>query len=316
MNLINKKGEKITPDFVEEDFISAVETNFNRSKYYSSKNIQIRRISQCDENELGYDGVLTTIVPFYIQFKRSYFYTPFFKGKLSADRKSKCLPIDKGFYALELLRKNKKYEQHNAMFKLSQTANAAYVAPLFYKSNVLDQIKSSNSDRLPNFFNNVAFFDFIEGKSYRFNSVRTLKNAVSITPHRKIIDKEPSHHYSYSKDLKIGFHSESELVDSNKVTTLYKFVSQLIETNKLNNQEEYVDKIFRTIETLFKAQENSNEFGEVVNLSIRRLSSNSELIDFSDTKDRLSILDKLSISEDILKQYFGIQQFLKYEIER
>ena len=83
MKLLKKQGEKIIPDFIEEDYISAIETALNRCYYYFDKNIEIRRISQADENELGYDGVLNTIVPFYIQFKRSDFYSPRFIFTLS-----------------------------------------------------------------------------------------------------------------------------------------------------------------------------------------------------------------------------------------
>ena len=60
MSILKISGERTTPDFIEEDFISAIETALNRSVYYRDKCVEIRRISQADENELGYDGVLNT----------------------------------------------------------------------------------------------------------------------------------------------------------------------------------------------------------------------------------------------------------------
>ena len=110
---LKREGEKTIPDFIEDDFISALETGLNRTFYYKDKLIEISRISQTNENELGYDGVLTTLVPFYLQFKRSAFYSPQFTGELMKNRKAVNLPVKNGFYAFDLLKKEGKYAQHN-----------------------------------------------------------------------------------------------------------------------------------------------------------------------------------------------------------
>ena len=116
VSILKINGEKTTPEFIEEDFISAIETAISRSYYYKNKFVEIKRISQADENVLGYDGVLNTIVPFYIQFKRSDFYSPNFNGQLTTERKELSLPVNRGFFAFALLRKDNRYEQHNAIY--------------------------------------------------------------------------------------------------------------------------------------------------------------------------------------------------------
>lgn len=182
----------IDADFIEEDYISAVETMISRSAYaHNKKFIEISRISQDQERGLGYDGVLTAIVPFYVQFKRSQFYTPAYSGKLSKDRQKVFgKPLNSGFLAFKLHRDRhtQMYEQHNAMWKLSQYSSAAYVAPLFYKKRDLTALKQREVD-LPWEYRQLKVRDRVFRMGYPLKAVRTFKDSIVVIPHREVKDK-------------------------------------------------------------------------------------------------------------------------------
>jgi hypothetical protein len=122
---MKKVGHKRLPDFIEEDYISAIETAISQCIHPGYK-VEISRISQDEENDLGYDGVITTLVPLYVQFKRSIFNTPQFQGKVAKDRASCGYTNRSGFFSFTLHkdRNSKKYDQHNTLHTLSQHAKA------------------------------------------------------------------------------------------------------------------------------------------------------------------------------------------------
>ena len=70
MSVLRKHGEMMFSEFIEYDLISAIETGLKRTFCCRHRLIEISRISQSDVNELEYEGVITTIVPLYIQFRR------------------------------------------------------------------------------------------------------------------------------------------------------------------------------------------------------------------------------------------------------
>ena len=312
MSVLRKQGEKILSEFIEDDFISALETELNRTKYYRDRLVEISRVSQADENELGYDGVLTTVVPFYVQFKRSDFYTPKFTGHLLTDRQNIGLPHNKGFFAFELLKKDNSYKQHNTMFELSKSAKAAYVAPLFFKKKDLAQMKSFPSNYLPAYFNDIEIFNSSRIHPLRFQRNILFKKTVTIPPHSEITDNETSHHYTYCRDLKIGFHSDPINLENNDSNTLYYFLLNILAQEE-SNIDEQTDKIFSQLPNYFGLEQTNKEFENILKSSIKRVSVVDEKIDLSSLKREFTIIDRLLIIEDLLYQYFGIRQFIKYE---
>ncbi|WP_139362290.1 hypothetical protein [Hymenobacter sp. CRA2] len=310
MTSLLKKGETHKPDFIEEDFISALETGLNRTFYYKDKSVGISRISQADENELGYDGVLTTIVPFYIQFKRSYFFTPSFSGKLLSDRNKISLPTQKGFFAFELLKKENGYKQHNVMHELSQKHHAAYVAPLFYKKQDLLSIKQYREDVIPTHFHNIIILDS-SSYAHNFDNVKVFKNSLTIPPHSKIYDKNTSHHYSYCKELKVGFHSKPENLMDSSSETLNSFLKRISE-HKNTQLEENTNNLFNSLPLYlgFKSTKSKN-YKSILSASINRISTTD--VPLTDNVfSNLTTIDKLLITEDILQHYLNIWQFIKY----
>lgn len=312
MGILKITGEKTTPDFIEEDFISAIETALNRSVYYRDKCVEISRISQADENELGYDGVLNTIVPFYIQFKRSDFYSPQFKGQLTTDRKNVSLPVDKGFFAFELLRKNSKYEQHNAMFKLSQQNKAAYVAPMFYKSSDLSKLKSQAQEILPLHYDDIFFYHPIHRKHITLRNLLLFKKSITVPPHDLINDTNPSHHYSYSRDNKIGFHSDPINLENSKSQNLYYFIQEVF-NQQGRESKSTIESNYNLLPELFGFEKNSTDFSAILEASINRVSIVESNANINSIIEQFDTIDKLVILEDILYHYFNIRQFIKYE---
>ncbi|WP_157844211.1 hypothetical protein [Chryseobacterium sp. Leaf180] len=311
---MKRQGEKVIPDFIEDDFISAFETGLNRTFYYQDKYIEISRISQSEEYELGYDGVLTTIVPFYIQFKRSDFYTPNFSGKLLTDRAHISLPVDKGFFAFDLLKKKDNFGQHNAMFRLSQVAKAVYVAPLFFKKADLTKMKNYAYEYIPVYYNDIDIFDSHLRRHHNFRNVLLFKNAITIPPHAEVTDDETSHHYSYCRQSKVGFHSEALNLDDSKSETVYYFIQNIFKQEKRYNEiNSQVESIFNLLPGFFELEIHSKEFDNILEASINRVSIIDNDTNIKLLKDKLGLLDKLLVIEDILFHYFGIKQFIKFE---
>jgi hypothetical protein len=313
MSILRRQGEKTIPDFIEDDFISAIETALNRSYYYQDKLVEVRRISQADENELGYDGVLTTIVPFYIQFKRSDFYSPQFTGELLTQRTTVGLPVDRGFFAFELLRKHKKYEQHNAMFQLSQTSKAAYVAPMFYKSSDLTKFKNQAKQFIPTYYDDIIIYDYPFRRQHIFRNLLLFKNAITIPPHATVNDNNASHHYSYSRDNKIGFHSDPINLGNSKSQSLYYFIQDIFRQESFSDSKTFADETFNILPKCFGLDNSSEEFTDILEASIKRVSILDSNVDFKSIIEQLDFFDKLLITEDILYHYFNIRQFIKYE---
>lgn len=309
MNKLRRNGEKIKPDFTEDEFICALETSLNRSNYYRDKEVEISRISQADEHILGYDGIVTGVVPFYVQFKRSDFYTSEFKGKLLKDRKSLNIPFDKGFFGFEFLKKNNSYEQHNIMYKLSQKAKAVYVAPLFFKKHDLSRMRFWDQSRPPVFYEDLSMTSL--GRSLvSFKNMRLFRETITIPPHAEVKDKAVSHHYSYCKGRKIGFHSDPVNLGDSGSQTLSEFLEDIVSL-EFGNSEEVVNEVYNQIPSFFNLRADEEDFQEILRSSIERVALVGN-IEASDAK--FSIFDKLLVIEDILSSYFDIKQFAKYEI--
>lgn len=309
--MLKRIGEKVVPEFIEEEFISAIETAINRSYYFRDKAVGIQRISQSDENELGYDGVLGTIVPFYIQFKRSDFYSPNFSGKLTQDRTKVGLKTDHGYFAFELLRKNKNYDQHNAMYLLSQRSKAAYVAPMFYKRHDLDRLRSESVKFLPLSYDYIHFYRPDLERIMALGGTLLFKKTITIFPHAPINDQNASHHYSYCRANYVGFHSDPINLQEGSSTNMRYFLRDVIYQS--DQRKEEVKTNFELLPELFNIESNSSEFQDILTSSINRISIVEQDEDAYELLEKLSDFDKLLIMEDILFHYFNIRQYVCFQ---
>lgn len=198
-------------EFIEEEFIGAIERQLQKHVYSSW--MTISRISQSSERHLGYDGVLSSALPFYIQFKRSALYRAGYSGQLSLDRKSVFGP-EHSFYGFELHKNSKSglFEQHNALYALAANFPCAYVAPLFHRSKQLSDYKTRKPPRLyPWYHHRGVIHDGPAGFAYR---ARIFDMTVAIAPHKHLPNPDPSHHYTYSRKLEVCFHSTPEPFES------------------------------------------------------------------------------------------------------
>lgn len=310
-----RQGEQILPDFIEDDLICGFETVINRSRYLSYP-VEVSRISQQDEKELGYDGVLTSIVPFYIQFKRSVFYTPSFNGKTMTDRKSLKLSTNKGYFAFNLhLNKKGEPEQHNKLFLLSQECKAIYVAPLFYKKIQLSNYKM-DTNGLPWEYRDIEICDNNLFMRMPIKSIRFFHNLISIPPHKYINDLE-SHSYTYSKEMDICFHSDPEYVRSDQRNLFSYFLNDII-SNDENNVDfnEHSDKMIKLIPKLLDLDSESKELVIILQSIINSTLVNRNFDKIENFKALLLDLtpyEKLVVVEEILKKYLGIIQYFKIE---
>lgn len=207
-------GNTRHPEFTEEDYISAIETAI-KGCVHPPHFVEISRVSQDAEHELGYDGVLTSMVPFYLQFKRSTFHTPAFAGQRAKDRERLGFDCSAGFFSFPLHqdRKSGEYEQHNALWRLAMDSSAAYAAPMFYKKEGLTRLKQTASG-YPWHYEDVEVYEDGMGKPVLFQNTRLLIESICIPPHREVTDKAASHHYTYGCSAGVGFHSEPEIPGS------------------------------------------------------------------------------------------------------
>jgi hypothetical protein len=308
-------GHKRLPEFIEEDYISAIETAISRS-VYPPYFVEISRISQDEENDLGYDGVITTLVPFYVQFKRSTFHTPQFHGKTAKDRESCGYANRNGFFSFTLHkdRNSKKYDQHNALISLSQHAKAAYAAPLFYKRSQLSRLKEW-AGTYPWHYKDITIID--SGKltvPVSFRKVRVLMDSITFPPHAPIFDHLSSHEYTFSRNGDLCYHSEPQPVDAPRIT-LQEFVEDTV-MNAFNQEQPDFDDgrwLFKFMPEFFHADWRSRSFkgtikSYLVELDLLSATWNGNIFNFviedMDTRGRFLLAEALMQSE------FGISQYI------
>lgn len=299
-------------EFIEEDYISAVETMISTSSYGRHKKfMEISRISQDRERELGYDGVLTSIVPFYLQFKRSSFYTPAFNGKLSSDRKQVFnQAFDKGFlgFSLHKDRNTGGYDQHNAIWELSKKSSAAYVAPLFYKSRNLTSLKR-NEVNIPWSYIRQNVKDRAYRKDYLLQAIRTFRDSIVIVPHREVKDKGASHHYTYDKAMNcLAFHSEVEELEG-LPRDLLEFLGELIDrTLETESREDISLSVLQTLPKLFGFTWSSRKFRTMLSHYLREVGLMANTL----PRDAFAFLAK---ELDMSDRYFLLETLLKEELD-
>lgn len=309
-----RQGEKIIPDFIEDDLICGFETVLNRPGYLRYP-VEISRISQQDEKEIGYDGVLTSIVPFYIQFKRSTFYTPSFTGKTMIDRQRSRLSTNRGYYGFNLhLNKKSEPEQHNKLFTLSQISKAIYVAPLFHKKIQLSKYKMQDNF-FPWEYRDIEINDGLF-RRIPIKSVRFFHDLITIPPHKHISDDLVNHSYTYSRDLDICFHSDPEVIDSDGRNLFSVFLYEI-----LSNQENDIDfdihanKMMGLIPELLDLEDESKKLLVILQsiISSTLIGMDLEEIEsFEELQKRLTSYEKLVVVEQILYKYFNIIQYFKF----
>lgn len=319
-----KNGETIVPDFIEEEFISAMDTYLNNTYVYPKQSdkplIKISRISQSKERELGYDGIITSIIPFYVQFKRSNFYTPNSTSLVINDRKKLNLETRNGVYFFPLHKNGLEFDQHNTMFNLANHSffkkKVFYAAPLFFRKNQLEELRRGNDFAYR--YSPIHVYDNETGSTFFHNRFPIFKNVITIPPHRIVNRSSEIHKYSYTKQGEVCFHSDPEIYpDSNIDQDFDDFLLSLYEEEAINNIDSFSKHVIEILPKLFGFKFNSPKFKSLLITSIYR-SLNYELkyegLTIEKLIDLLTPLDKLVVFEDVLKSHFNIHQYVRYTV--
>lgn len=318
-----KSNTEIPPNFIEDDYISAIDRILGKASGISP-DIEISRISQQDEGELGYDGILNSIVPYYIQFKVPTYFTPKYSGKLKKDRKGFGKNDVNGFlgFKLRVDPNSSKFDQHNALFELSKKQEAVYVSPKFYKKKHLSSLKQGQFI-YPWKYDDVVIFDPSYSHKLRrrlFKNIKIFSSSITIPIHKKITDNAKSHCFSFNQQNETIFHSEPESLEGEPVMNLSEFLYQIVnqESESIegsdNNIEAFPNNIILDMPKLFDLPWRSPILREIFHSELLFLGIkfrknrplNTELIN-------LDLKEKLVLSETILEKYFNIRQYLIFK---
>lgn len=293
-----------TCEFIEEDFIAAVERELQ--KHTHSQNLTISRISQSEERILGYDGVIDYVLPLYIQFKRSHLYRGHFAGKLATDRKSK-LGNEYFFFAFELHkdRHSKLFEQHNALYALSQKFPACYVAPLFHKATQLNAYKTGKGNNFGYPWRHEYLY-IHEGPTAVVTRARMFEMSISIIPHKHINSADPSHHYTFDRKKRVFFHSTPESIEPSG-QTLWQFIRQATERPSAPNSTDVVADAMRAALELLGDQ-GFEVFSQHIAANVPVQAEGMSIS--KDTIFELPNSVQLQILEDFFWKEFGITQLV------
>lgn len=318
---MTRSRTQVSSDFIEDEFISAIERALGNSIWYPST-VEISRISQRQEGILGYDGVLTTMVPYYIQFKVPTYFTPKFSGKLYSDRKSLNIKDKKGFLAfkIRLDPKSKEFDQHNALHVLSlgSKRKAVYVCPKFYKRKQLTDLKKRKHN-FPWQYGDIEILDIdkrFPAKSIVFNNFKIFSSSITIPIHKKITSKGKSHSFSFNDINETVFHSNPEQINEQPVVEFSEYLSGLVKeaitepTFEQGGHEKVANNLIGQIPQLFKMKWRSSILREILYSELLFLGS-----DFNPKRSlerelmNLQMFEKLIFFEVILRKYFNIHQY-------
>ena len=289
-------------EFIEEDFIGAIERQLE--KHVQSQWMTISRISQSAERHLGYDGVLTAALPFYIQFKRSTLYRGSYTGKLSKDRASK-FGSEHYFYGFELHKNATSglFEQHNALHALHANFPCAYVAPLFHRTRQLSDYKKQKPPSAhPWHYHQAIIHDGPSSLVYR---ARMFEMTVAITPHKIIPNPDPSHHYTYNRKREVCFHSTPEPLGP-RADSFSSFLSGVIDDFESAEQPSRLGELIRAVTSLYP--EGAGEsLSQYVRLHVPHAESWQAIYE-------LPAILQLAILEDLLWQDFRVRQYVVHGV--
>jgi hypothetical protein len=288
-------------EFIEEEFIGAMERQLEKHVY--SHSMTISRISQSLERDLGYDGVLTSALPFYIQFKRSTLYRGSYSGQLSHDRKA-VFGAEHFFYGFELHKNpnSNLFEQHNALHALAAKFPCAYVAPLFHRNKQLSDYKTRRPTRTyPWHYHNGVIHDGAAGVIYR---TRIFDMTVAINPHKHLPNVDPSHHYTYNRKMDVCFHSTPEPLEP-RDRSFSSFLGGVMRSfEKSDFQTSRFDELINLVTSLYP-EEARESLGRFVRLHTPSAESWQSVYEFpADIQ--------LAIIEDLLWQDFGVRQYVAH----
>ena len=260
-------------------------------------------IDYCDdERNLGYDMLIQTFIPIYLQIKRSDYFPQNDHSKIMCKRRELNLNDVGGAYSFQLHvdALDNEYNQHNLLVDLNKNnCYARYIAPLFYEKSVLEKLSYAKESLLywePFVYRCLKDYEDLDSFYYWRDYFRN-DMSITVLPHKKVFKEVGCvHKYVFNREGYISFHSEPEMLEESGVL-LAEFLSE-IKTKMLDIGGVDFDTI---LDTLMNAVKNSIFMGNEGSNEIRIRYENSFLINLF-----FEIFGE-TINEDYIKNAFAMK---------
>ncbi|WP_437905056.1 hypothetical protein WME95_42865 [Sorangium sp. So ce327] len=303
------------PEFLEADIATYITRLLERCRM-SRPDVQVCQISQAEENGVGYDACITSICPFFVQLKRSYFYTPDSTSAIITDRTKLKLPTSQGVYFFKLHRTSKHANelQHNALHRLAQSEVAAYLAPLFFRRRSLESIPEDYALWAWS-YGPVSITD--SRHMINISRVRLFHNLITIPPHAPVTSA--NHRYSYTSPADVCFHSDPEPVQGPNIAT-FAGLLQRLETEgfqergaRMRSPQQAAEDVVPRLPEVLGLNKRSHALREVVSRGFEQVLGPDYKIPSNPTlaliNMQLGPLPSLRIFGNILEYEWGIRQY-------
>lgn len=304
------------PEFLEADLYAYITRLLERC-HISRPDVQICQISQAEESGLGYDACITSICPFYVQLKRSYFYPANSTSAIIQDRSKLNLPVDEGAYFFKLHRTSKHASdlQHNLLYRLSQSEAAGYLAPLFFRRRALQELEQDYALWAWR-YGQLTIAD-MAGTPTPIRHVRLLHKMITIPPHIAVADA--NHRYSFTSPADVCFHSDPERVQGDGIVTFADFIGRIgperadRQGNGMRSPERAAGDVIQRLPDVLGLQPGSHTLREMVRRSFEQILGPEFKIPKNPTAALMRMdpgpLVTLRIVGNLLEYEWGIRQY-------
>ncbi|WP_437286296.1 hypothetical protein [Sorangium sp. So ce406] len=303
------------PEFLEADLATYLTRLLERCRI-SRPDVQVCQISQAEENGAGYDACITSICPFFVQLKRSYFYTPSSASTILTERTKLKLPTDQGVYFFKLHRTSKhaKELQHNALHRLAQSEAAAYLAPLFFRRQALENIPNDYALWAWS-YGPVSITDSLS--TIDISRVRLFHRLITIPPHKPVTNA--NHKYSYTSPGDVCFHSDPEPLQDPRIMTLTELLQRLgtegpqERGSRMRSPQQAAEEVVPRLPEVLGLAKQSRALREVVSRGFEQVLGPDYKIPSNPTLALINMhlgpIPSLRIFGNILEYEWGIRQY-------
>lgn len=317
MSAQNINRTKMLPDYSEDDFLSAIETFINKA-YYPKYNFEIARISNMAKHDIGEKGELASIVPFYFMYKPSIFIPDEQETQISLDRENIGFGKKSSYsFSLDIDLETSAFQKHNALYRLSQNVDAAYLVPFFYRKKRLSILKNNRVVQ-PWRYEEISVYDsyLAKGKTV-LKKIPLLSQAAVLYPHKEIEKSSDLKYYSYNTKGDIGFHGEPEKVKQKKDFVLVDFLEEIIVNNSKGvDLAQFSEQMIELVPELFDQKWSSRKLKLIVENIVYDIVERQDFpanYTFTQILESLNVFQKLYLVEVLLRKHLGIVQYFKLE---
>lgn len=320
------------PSFDEAELITLIDRLVRSAPGLHGGSAKVRQISQKQERYRGgYDAVVASVIPFYVQAKTASFHTGnSTKSDIISGRNSLGANCSPGAFAFYLRKHTGTTEplQHNALYWLSLRSMAGYVSPTFVSEAALEK---RMDEALKVQRHQIWRYDELGYHEDGISAVQKIKarhfrGLITIVPHR-LVDSH-LHRYSYTDgpNPEVVFHSDPEHVPNSY--DFDRFIGKIIlseQSDRNNNNSKIgapitVDELKqRHLDWIIDAQDLSGEgiditLPDISNaLASAGFSSSARFTRYDNAMSYLKKLDWLDLSSffgALLKEKYGIRQLM------